>query len=301
MRLCLWAIFFWLGLFLLGVVAAATAGTISVRDDSGAEVSLQRPAQRVISLAPHITELLYAAGGADAVVAAVDYSDYPPAARQLPRVGSHNAFDLEAIVALRPDLIVAWKGGNPAGPVEKLRQLGLPVFFSEPHALEDVASNLHRLGRLLGTEAVARQASDAFLARLAGLRARYQHKAPVTVFYQVWQQPLMTINGEHLISQVIDLCGGRNVFAALPTLAPKISLEAVLEKNPEVIVAGSTADKYPQWKQTWRRWPQLRAVQNDHLFYVDPDVLARHTPRILQGASTLCAQLDAVRQQRHKR
>jgi iron complex transport system substrate-binding protein len=292
-RLCLWGIFFWLG------VATLAAADISVRDDSGASVSLPKPAQRVISLAPHVTELLYAAGGGDAVVGAVSYSDYPPAAKRLPRVGSYNAFDLEAIVALQPDLIVAWKSGNPSSPVEKLRQLGIPVFLSEPHALEDVASNLRRLGQLLGSETVADAASEAFLARLAALRSAYQGKAPVSVFYQVWYQPLMTINGEHLISQVIELCGGRNVFADLPTLAPKVSLEAVLAKNPEAIVAGSAADKHPQWKQDWRRWPQLRAVQQDNLVYVNPDLLQRHTPRILQGASTLCRQLDQVRRQQH--
>jgi iron complex transport system substrate-binding protein len=286
----LWAIFFYLG-------SAAAAAEISVRDDTGAQVSLSQPARRVISLAPHVTELLYAAGAGQAVVGVVDYSDYPPAAQQLPRIGSAAAFDLEAIVALRPDLIVGWQGGNPVAQLDKLRQLGLPLFLSDPHELEDVASNLRRLGRLLGTEAVADAESADFMARLSSLRHGYQSKAPVSVFYQIWFQPLMTINGEHIISRVIELCGGRNVFASLPMLAPTVSLEAVLAKNPEAIIAGSAADQHPQWKQDWRRWPQLRAVQQDNLFYVNPDLLQRHTPRILQGASTLCGQLDQVRRQ----
>jgi iron complex transport system substrate-binding protein len=293
-RLSLLIIFFWLGCLAMPTLA----DQISVRDDSGATVALPAPAKRVISLAPHVTELLFAAGGGDAVVGVVSYSDYPEAAQRLPNVGAYNAFDLEAILALQPDLIVAWKSGNPSASLVKLRALGLPVFLSEPRALEDVASNLRRLGQLLGTEAIADAASEEFVTRLAGLRATYAGKAEVSVFYQIWFQPLMTINGEHIISQVIELCGGRNVFAAQPTLAPKVSLEAVLAENPEAIVAGSAADKHPQWKQDWRQWPQLRAVQNDNLFYVNPDLMQRHTPRILQGASALCAQLDEARQRR---
>ena len=268
---------------------------LSVVDDVGNTVTLKEPAKRIVSLAPHVTELLFAAGAGDRIVGVVSYSDFPEAAKKLPQVGAYNAFDLEAIVALNPDLVVAWKSTNPAGALEKLQSMSIPVFFSEPRLLEDVASNLESLGRLTANEATANAASTAYRQRLAELRAKYSGSASVSVFYQIWHQPLMTINGEHLISQVIELCGGQNVFAALPMLAPKISLEPVLIKDPEAIVSGNSALNHPGWKDDWRRWPSLQAVINNHLFYVNPDIIQRHTPRILQGAEVLCRQLEKVR------
>lgn len=286
--------FFLLVLFYLSLSTNSYAG-LSVEDDAGNTVTLVQPAKRIISLAPHVTELLFAAGAGQHIVGAVSYSDYPDAAKKLPRVGAYNAFDLEAIVALKPDLVVAWESANPAAALEKLQALSIPVFYSEPRRLEDVASSLERFGKLAATEHVAKTASAMFRKQLAGLRAKYSTKKPVSVFYQVWHQPLMTINGEHIISQVIELCGGRNVFSDLPTLAPKISLEAALQKDPEVIVAGNSALNHPGWKDDWKRWSDLRAVKNGHLFYVNPDIIQRHTPRILQGAEVLCKQIEMVR------
>jgi iron complex transport system substrate-binding protein len=268
---------------------------LRVTDDVGNTVTLDHPAKRIVSLAPHVTELLFAAGAGDRVVGVVSYSDFPEAAKKLPQVGAYNAFDLETIVALKPDLVVAWKSTNPAGALEKLQAMSIPVFFSEPRKLEDVATNLESLGRLTGNERTANAASTQYRKRLAELRAQFSGSASVSVFYQVWHQPLITINGEHLISQVIELCGGRNVFADLPALAPKVSLEPVLRKDPEVIVAGNSALNHPGWKDDWKRWPALRAVKNGHLFYVNPDIIQRHTPRILQGAEVLCRQLEQVR------
>ena len=291
------SVFLHLSLLLLVVffVANRSYADVSVVDDAGRTVTLVAPAQRIISLAPHVTELLYATGAGKYIVGTVSYSDYPAAAKKLPRVGSYNAFDLEAIVALQPDLIVAWQSANPAAALEKLKALSVPVFFSEPRRLEDVATNLERLGKLTANEVTANTVSATFRRKLAGLRSKYRSAREVSVFYQVWHQPLMTISGEHIISQVIGLCGGRNVFASLSTLAPKISLEAVLRKDPEVIVAGNSALNYSGWKDDWRRWPALRAVKNDHLFYVNPDIIQRHTPRILQGAGVLCKQIETVR------
>ena len=274
---------------------AGQAEGVRVIDDIGNTVILAHPARRIISLAPHVTELLFAAGAGKHVVGVVAYSDFPEAAKKLPEVGAYNAFDLESILALKPDLIVAWKSANPAAALEKLQAMSIPVFYSEPKQLEDVASNIERLGVLAGTQTVAELASADFRHKLAELRTHYSNLSRVSVFYQIWHQPLMTVNGEHIISQVIELCGGRNVFADLPTLAPKISLEPVLLKDPEVIVAGNSALNHPGWKEDWRRWPNLRAVKNDHLFYVNPDIIQRHTPRILQGAEVLCRQLDQVR------
>lgn len=267
-------------------------------DDTGNVVTLRQPAKRIVSLAPHVTELLYAVGAGGLLVGTVEYSDYPLPAKKIPRVGSHSAFDLERIVALKPDLVMVWQSGTVKSPVEKLRQMGIPIYSSEPHVIEDIARNMRQLGVLAGTEKAANKASDKFLAKLSDLKLRYHNKDTVSVFYQIWHEPLMTINGKHMISQLIELCGGRNVFANLSALAPKVNLEAVLAENPEVIVGGSVAVANPNWEEDWKKWPQLRAVKNQNIFYVNPDHVQRHTPRILQGAEVLCRQIEQARSAR---
>ena len=269
--------------------------TISVTDDAGNRLTLAQPAMRIISLAPHVTELLFAAGAGEQLVGTVEHSDYPQAAKNITRIGSHNAIDLERIVALKPDLIVVWQSGTAVAPVEKLRQLGLPVYASEPETLQDIARNLRDLGTLAGTQASANTASNAFLEKLSQLKLRYAAEKTVSVFYQVWHQPMMTVNGAHMISQVIELCGGHNVFADLPALAPKISLESVLLKDPQVIIGGSVVEANPDWKKDWDKWPQIRAVKEQQIFYINPDYLQRQTPRILEGAELLCEKLESVR------
>lgn len=285
----------WLAtLICLGWLTLAHAEPVVVSDDAGNVVRLAKPATRILSLAPHITELLFAAGAGDRVVAVVEYSNFPEAARTLPRIGSYAAFDLERIAALKPDLAIAWGSGNPPGQVAQLRRLGIPVFISEPQRLEDIAASLQRFGQLAGTPATS--SVRAFNERLAALRQRYQSAAPVSVFYEIWNQPLMTVGGTHVISAVIELCGGRNVFAALAQPAATIGVEAVLRADPDVIVASGMDEVRPEWLDDWRRWPQLRAVARGNLFFVPPDLLQRHTPRILDGAERLCAALDNARQ-----
>ena len=224
---------------------AHAQAAITVTDDTGATVTLAAPAQRVISLAPHVTELLYAAGGGAKMVGAVSYSDYPPEAKQLPRVGDNKALDLERIVALKPDLIVVWRHGNAQRQLDRLRELHVPLFFSEPHHLDDVAVSLTKLGQLLGTSPTADAAAAAYRPDIARLRTQYANRPPVSVFYQVWDQPLMTLNGEHMVSDVIALCGGRNVFAKLEPLVPTVSTEAVLAANPEAIVTAAPGATQP--------------------------------------------------------
>lgn len=274
---------------------------ITVTDDLGTPLKLPRAAQRIVSLAPHVTELIYAAGAGERMVGAVDYSNHPPAALALPGVGSYTRVDLEAVAALRPDLIVGWRSGNLPAQIERLRALGIPVYVNESRDLAAVAHTLRQIGRLAGTEAAANDAAQRFEQREAALRARYAGQMPVGVFYQIWHQPLMTINGKHLISDVIRLCGGHNAFDALPLLAPKISVEAVLLANPETIVASGMSESRPEWLDAWRRWPQLDAVARDNLFFIPPDLIQRHTPRILDGAQQLCEQLEAARGRRAPR
>ncbi len=285
------------GLMLVLFTSVAGAA-VSVVDDTGATVTLAQPAQRIVSLAPHLTEMLFAGGAGQQIVGAVEYSDYPEAAKSIPRVGGYSGFDLERIVALSPDLVVAWRSGNSAAAVEKLKQLGLKVYLSEPRAFEDVATNLERLSILTGHVAAGQRAAGDYRAELKQLQQRYAGVTKVRIFYQIWNRPLMTINGQHLIGHVIELCGGQNVFATLPTLAPQVDLEAVLLANPEAIIASGMGYERPEWLKEWQRWPQLAAVKSKSIYVIHPDIINRHSPRILQGALLMCEQLQEVRQKR---
>ncbi len=289
-RLCLSAI--------LALACLAARAEIVVTDVSGVTVRLAAPARRIISLAPHITELVYAAGAGDRLVGNVQYGNYPPAAMALPKVGGYAQLDLEAIVALKPDLVLGWQSGNLPAAISRLRSMGLAVHLLQPNRIEDIAADLERIGRLAGTEKAAAAAASAFRQRYAGLAARYSQRPPVEVFYQVWNQPLMTVNGKQIISDAIRLCGGRNVFAQLPGIAASVTMEAVIAADPEVIVASGMDQARPEWLDDWRRWKTLAAVAKGNLYFVPPDLIQRHTPRILDGAEQLCAHLEAARAKR---
>jgi len=278
------------------LLALQAHASVSVRDDYGHRVRLGAPAARIVSLAPNLTELLYAAGAGGKVVGAIAYSDYPAAARRLPRVGSDANIDLEAVLALRPDLIVAWPNPGSVRAIERLASLGIAVYRSEPRSFEDIARTLERLGVLAGTRRAAEDAARAFRARVARLRAEYSGRAPVRVFYQVWGRPIVTVNGEQLISKVIRLCGGRNVFASLPPIAPQVDREAVLRANPQVIVASGPDDGRPAWLDAWKSFPGLAAAAGDHLYTIPADLIERQSTRILDGAERMCRILQSVRQ-----
>ena len=284
-------------LTLLLLLAGNTLAAV-VEDDSGNRIALKQPAQRIISLSPHITELLFAAGAGDRIVGAVEYSDYPEAAKSLPRIGSATALDAERIASLKPDLIVAWGSGNTAGQVATVRRLKVPLFISEPKRIDAIADTLRRLGLLAGSSAVADVAAVNFDKRLAVLRALYSQRAKVRVFYEIWHQPLMTIGGTHVISHIIEICGGENVFREVAQLAPSLDMEAVVRANPEVIIAGGMEINNPHWLDVWRAWPQLQATRAGNLYAVPPDLLQRHTPRILDGAQQMCEALEAARRKR---
>ena len=286
-----------IGLAILAACAAAQA--LDVVDDRGATVSLpQGPARRIISLAPHVTELLFAAGAGDHVVGTVAYSDHPDAAKRLPQVGDVNALDLERIVALRPDLVIVWLQGSPQAQLDVLGRLGVPVYYSEPRSLDAIGSAIERFGELAGTPGAARPAARAYRERLAGLRARYRGRPAVGVFHQVWDEPLMTVNDGSLISQVLALCGGRNVFGALRPLVPHVSVEAVLDADPEVIGTGGYGSPAEAGLGGWYGWPHLKAVARGNVYVVDPALLTRHTPRVLDAAEQVCTVLDAARARR---
>jgi len=268
---------------------------ISVVDDTDQIVELKMPAKRIISLAPHITESLFAAGAGDKIIGVVAYSDYPEAAKKILRVGGYPTVDIERIVALKPDLIIAWASGNKTKQVEKLRSLGLTVFISEPRNLKDIASTIQRFGKLAGTSDIAEKQYDTFTEHYESLKKRYSNKEPVKVFYQIWNQPLMTISGDHLISHLIELCGGKNVFSDLKALTPIVSLESVIASESEVIVSGGMGKAHSDWLNEWKRWPTVPAVQNNQLYYINPDLVQRVGPRILQGADQLCEIFEKTR------
>jgi iron complex transport system substrate-binding protein len=265
---------------------------LSVQDDSGKRIELNAPAQRIISLAPHVTEQLYAIGAGDKIVGAVEYSDYPEAAKHLPRVGGYTRLDLEQILTLQPDLIVGWQSGNNTQQLERLETMGFTVYRSEPRRLDDIAEGMSRLGVLTGTPQQAQQQADHFRQGVEALRHSTQGKTARSVFYQIWNRPLMTVNGEHLINDVITLCGGRNIFAGLPVLTPKVSEEAVIAADPEVIIASGMGQERPEWLEDWRQWPQMKAVKNNALYSIDPNIIQRATPRLLEGVAVICRLLD---------
>ena len=266
----------WLVLVLLPLNALA-----QVIDDYGNRVEAK--ASRIVSLAPHLTELVYAAGAGARMVGAVEYSDFPPAARNLPRVGSDAQISIEAVLALRPDLVVAWPNPGSVRAIDRLEGLGLPVFRSEPRELEDIATTIERLGALAGTQAEAQRAARAFRVRKAELEKRYSARPKLRVFYQVWDRPLLTVNGDHVISKVIALCGGENVFAALPLIAPEVDPEAVLRANPDVVLTSKPGAEPPKW------------LPRSRFFVVPADFIQRHTPRLLEGAELVCHALEAAR------
>jgi len=288
---------------LLGLLLALCVGAraeLVVRDDAGNDVRLNAPARRIVTLAPHSAESLYAAGAGAYLVGTVDYSDYPPAAKKVPRVGGYSRLDLEAIVALKPDLVIAWQSGNAAVQVDKLRALGLTVFITQPNLIADVAVQLEQLGKLAGTQAVADAAAATFRQRLEKLRAANAGKPKVRVFYQIWKNPLVTVGGPQIITDAIHLCAGDNIFGHLTRMAPTVSVEAVLEADPEVIVATGMGDARPEWLHDWDKWTRMTAVKRGNLFHINPDIMQRHTPRILDGVEKLCGHLDVARSHRPK-
>ena len=273
----------------LGAAIACAAATY------GADAAKTVP--RIISLSPHITELLFAAGAGDRIVGVDDSSDYPPAVARITRVGEPAALDVEGLLKLRPTLIVLWDSGTPASRKAELERLKLRLYVTDQHHLDDIGATLIEFGRLAGTLPVAAAAARSYRTDLAQLRSHYAARPRLRVFYQVWDRPLYTLSGKHVVSEVLSLCGGDNVFADLSALAPAIDKEAVLARNPDVILVAAAGAEGARQALEWSRFSNLEAVRNHHVFTVDPSLVGRMAPRILQGVREVCGLLDAARDQ----
>ena len=261
----------------------------------GVTVTLKAPAQRVVSLAPDMAELLYDVGAGLALKGTVQYSDYPEAAKAVPRVGDGFHVDLEKVLALKPDLVLAWAGGTPQALTDKLRALGLPVLAIGTHELTDIAANLETLGKATGHEADAARAAGDFRERLATLQDAYAKAVSIRVFYEVSEEPMYTVGGAQSISRLMRLCGGRNIFADLSELGPAVGLEAVLARDPQVIITGDGEGDVTERFKHWQQWPQLSAVRYKNLYAVNDDWISRATPRLLDAGKQLCEDLDKAR------
>ncbi|MBW8779190.1 MAG: ABC transporter substrate-binding protein [Burkholderiales bacterium] len=279
---------------LLATATRAAPASLELVDDAGHKVVLGQPARRIVTLAPHLTELVYAAGAGGQLVAVGKYSDFPPEALAKPVISDAFAVNYEALAKLQPDLVLVWGSGTPERIKAKLRTLGVPVYEVEIRTVAGLVDTLRGIGRLAGTEGVAQARAQAIAADWAALKAAYGGRRPVRVFFQLWDAPLMTLNGQHLISSAIAACGGSNVFAELPTLTATVSWEVAVQRDPEIVVTeggpGETAKP-----GRWSEFTRVSATQHGQFAHVEGDLLARSGPRFVEGARELCVAIDAAR------
>lgn len=279
--------------------ALLLTGLAACEETSDPAEPSQGPYSRIVTLAPNLTELVFWAGAGERLVGVSAYSNHPPAALELPVVGDAFMIDQERLAVLKPDLLLVWKGGTPAHVVDELRAAGYRVEAVRTNSLADVARAIESIGQLTGHADTANRAAAAFEQRLAEIGVAHRGRAGITVFYQVSARPLYTVNGGHFVSEIIELCGGSNVFGNLGELAPTIEVEAVVERDPEVFLAGSDAG--PDAFSEWQRWPQIAANRYGNHFTLPGDVISRATPRLLDGATAVCEVLEEARQRRDRR
>ena len=252
-------------------------------------------AQKIIALSPHAVEMLYAIGAGDRIVATTESSDYPEAALKIPRIGNYTGVQIERIVELQPDLIVAWKGGNKLTDLNKLESLGLPVVYSDPKTIKNISEDIEKLGELTGLKLNAHKISSDLLIRHQMIINQYKDKTKVNVFYQLWDDPLRTVGPNSWVSTLINDCNGNNLFDDANAPYPLISMESVLTRNPQVIIVQHHRKEDDKQKQIWTSWPMIDAVKNDRLMNINPDILLRPTPRALDGLEELCEAISTAR------
>jgi len=274
--------------------AMSSMAEIRLLQANGETLSLARPAERIVTLAPNLAELVFAAGAGERLKAVVEYSNFPARAAQIRRVGDAFRIDLERIIEINPDLVIAWKSGNPQTALQKLQQLGVKVWQIEITRPEEIAAAVENIARAAATESEGRAKASQLREKLARIQRQNAGKLPVDYFFQIAPHPLYTINGQHIISRSLALCGGHNVFAELPVLAPQINREAVINADPQVMIAPENPGEAPALL-AWQEWPHLRAVQNNSLFYLPADEISQATPRLLDSIDLACQLLDQLR------
>ncbi|MCG7549506.1 cobalamin-binding protein [Pseudoalteromonas sp. Of7M-16] len=260
-----------------------------------AQAQSDKAFNRIVALAPHIVENLYAIGAGNKIVGTVEYADYPEAAKKIPRIGGFHGIQLEKVLALKPDLVIVWQSGNKEGDIEKLKSLGIPVVYSVAKDIHHVPRELIKLGRLTGREAQAKLKADKFLSDYHALVEKYKNMPSLDVFYQLWPSPMMTVSGKTWIHQTLSTCQVRNVFANATTEYPQISLENVIAKHPQVIIIPNEKAKKQPPKVDWGRWTEIPAVKHNQYIEVDADMLHRFSTRMLTGVKDMCDKLHASR------
>ncbi len=272
---------------------------ISVVDDKNNTITLSHSAQRVITLAPSLTEMVFKVGGEDKLVATVKSSNYPDAANKIERVGDYERFNIETLLSYKPDLVLAWEVVSNSQQIESIKRFNIPVYLIEPHDLNDIARTLRNIGILLGQEKQANLAATHFENRLLSIREENKNKPKLRAFYQIWHKPIYTVNGKTVISRIMHICGLENIFSDARIMAPKVTQEAVINGDPQVIIASGVANglsvSEPEWLSKWKNWKELSAVKNNNLFFIHPDIINRQSTRILDGAEKLCELADIAR------
>jgi iron complex transport system substrate-binding protein len=279
----------------LSMAPPPARAALTVTDDTGATLTLAAPPRRIVSLAPGATEMLFAAGAGDRIVATVFGADEPQAARKLPRIGDANALDWERLVALKPDVVIAWKDLTNRLVVESLAKINMKVYFVSARSLDDIPASMRRLGAMVGTTAVAGPAAAALDARIAGIAARKVRGEPLRVFYMIWDVPLYTVGSRHIISDSIGRCGGRSIFNDIDFPAPIVEFESVVKRNPELILMSTTPITARDWRERWAKFPAIRAVATRQVVAFSDPRLDRMGPTAIDAVEGLCVRMDAVR------
>jgi len=262
---------------------------MTVVDDTGRNVTLPRIPQRIVSIAPGATEMLFAAGAGSRVIATVEFSDEPAEAKKIPRIGDSNAVDIERVVALRPDVVVVWEGGNNVAQINRLETLKVPLYRHHLSRLSDIPKSLRRLGAVAGTQSIAEKAARDVETRLDALQKRYgQAVKKPTVFLEVWNRPLYTVGGSQMLTDALHLCGTRNVFEDLKEQGPSVDTEAVIARDPEIIVAVAPPGTAQEWAAEWKRFGTLRAVRDDRLIPFEDRRLTLLGPSVVSATEALC-------------
>jgi len=272
---------------LFGLLFTSFSGAVTLKS--------QPKPQRIVALAPHIVEMLFDIGAGDQIVGTVEYADFPDAALKIPRIGGYHGIQIEKVLALKPDLVIVWQSGNKASDIEQMEKMGLNIIYSHPKKIADVAQELRKLGKYTGHEAQAEEVAEGYLQRLKKLRQQYANIAPLKVFYQLWPNPMRTINKDTLINQLIEVCQGQNVFAENPTPYPQIGFENVIVAQPELIILPDENSNKAQPIIDWYKWPEIPAVKKNRFIHVNADLMHRFSTRMLDGIEDMCKKIDAFR------